>query len=208
MKSGFKQVFDNINMPIESQNRIRLNLSNQYIKDKNEEKTIKAKPLMSKRLIIASIIAAFILTSSISAAIGMEHGDRIIQMLTGGFIELKEGDKLPGRIYIEPDTPDPVEIKDGRVYLTMDGSGKDITDYVSESTYYFHEADSDDFDHHIIVIGGNLEYLGWAEIFIVKGAANITTRSVHPSRQLGPGKYEVPKWYRDAINTYVGLLYP
>ena len=58
----------------------------------------------------------------------------------------------------------PVEIRDGRMWLIVDGQEADITDLVNEETpYIYTRTDPISGTEGYVIVGGTLEDFGWAE---------------------------------------------
>jgi len=67
----------------------------------------------------------------------------------------------------------PVEVRNGQVYFVLDGSDTNITNYLSERTYYHYEYASSYMyggyvhygnDRHVVFVGGTPDEFSWAEI--------------------------------------------
>jgi len=178
MKSNYKQTFDAVNMPPDRQERIRSELSARIHQKHMEDNNMSIKSSSTKKLMVAAITIVIVL--SLSTIVAVAYGSQIIHMLGGGQIEsgmIEGGGHFVSMTSSEAD-PDPVEVKDGRVYFILDGSNTDITDYCTESTYFQYERIADNGYRHVFVIGGAPDNLGWAEyIWNADGdyfAANIT----------------------------------
>jgi len=143
-------------MPPERQQQIRSALSSRY----DQKEDIMMKSRSTKRLATVLIAALALLLFTITA---FAYGDQIIEMLTGGRIE--SGRNKDGH-YISISLTEgfePAEVRDGQVYFTLDGSGKDITSHCTETTYYEHEHMADNGYRHVVIVGGTPDNLGWGE---------------------------------------------
>ena len=99
-----------------------------------------------------------------AALAGFAYGEKIFPMLGGGRIMQYINEH--GEDVVSVDTGfavDPVVITDGRVYFTLDGSYRDITDQCSATTCYWYESTDPDGTHHTILVGGSIDHIGWAE---------------------------------------------
>ena len=62
------------------------------------------------------------------------------------------------------ETVSPVELReDGRLYLTVNGENRDITDECSHETPYIYTCTGEDGLPHTFIIGGEPESIGWVE---------------------------------------------
>lgn len=58
----------------------------------------------------------------------------------------------------------PYEVRDGRVYFTLDGSDQDITDQCSEDSWFTYETTGTDGSRQITLVGGAPEEVNYLEI--------------------------------------------
>ena len=156
MKYNFKRTFDAVSIDPEHKNKIRSALSSR-ISEKQKENSILNSKASFRRKPRAVVIAAITLTFLM--LVGFSFGSQIIQMLSGGRIEIGPYHSLVEMI----GEPNFVEVRDSRVYFIFDFSNTDITSYCSEETYYKYEYTDDNGYLHVVLIGGPINYLGWAE---------------------------------------------
>jgi hypothetical protein len=124
---------------------------------------LKIKP--NRKLKIAAIAAATVL--AVSMLVGFAYGNQIIQRLGGGKIET--GKDSASRDFASISSGfefDPAEVRDGQIYFILDGSDTNITSYCSETAYYQYEQVTDDGYQHIIIVGGTVDNIGWAEFVL------------------------------------------
>jgi len=163
MEMNYKQTFDAVRMHPERQEQIRSKLSSRFSENEKEDKVINIKT--KKRLI--TVLLAAVLSISLLAAAGFAYGSQIIQMLGGSYIE--SGRDSNGHDYVQITITDnnPAIVRDGKVFITIDGIEKDITSYCTETTFFSYEKNDEDGNRHVLVIGGTPEKLGWAD-FVFK----------------------------------------
>lgn len=79
----------------------------------------------------------------------------------------------------------PVEVRDGRLWFTVDGLEIDITGLVDEETpYIYARTDPVSGASGYVVVGGSLEDLGWAEFYVEAGAHSASGMSVNAGDEL------------------------
>ncbi|MDR2569319.1 MAG: hypothetical protein LBD23_03345 [Oscillospiraceae bacterium] len=197
MQSNYKQTFDAVNMSQETQKRIRSELSARFIENHKEDNIVSIKSRSTKKIITGLVAAVVVL--SLTTVVAFAYGSQIIELLGGGHIEIeKSGNSSSVSMTISEADPDPVEVKDGRVYFILDGSNKDITEYCTESTYYQYEYIAENGYHHVFIVGGSPDNLGWAE-FIWSEDGNILGSSAvfPPSTDMD----QKPLWWENANET-------
>ena len=151
MKYDFKRTFDAVKLTPECQEKIYSRL---LAHTQQPKKKIR---------ILRLLIAATLLVSAI-ALMGFAYGERVIRLLGGG--RIIEGINENGEDSVSVDTGfavDPVTIWNDHIYFTLDGSYQDITEECSDTDAYRYESCDEDGTRHIILIGGALEHVGWAE---------------------------------------------
>ena len=162
MKSNYKQTFDAVCMSPESHERIRSELSARISENQKEDNIVSIKSRSTKKLLVA--VAAAIIILALSTIVAFAYGDQIVQLLGGGqIVTERTGNGYSTSISITSENPDPIEIRDGRVFFILNGSETDITDYCTESTYFHHEETTEKGYRHVFIVGGTPDLLGWAE---------------------------------------------
>lgn len=150
-----------------------------------------------RRIGMRTLVVATIVLLSLSTLVGFTYGSRIVQLLSGGIWE----DGPNGlKVEMRSGAPDPVEIRDGRIFFVADGVETDITDYCSEETYFQYEKTGDNGFHHVLTIGGTPDNLEWAEFIWDENSLSQSCITYFIS--------EVePAWYSAAWEA-LDLLYP
>jgi hypothetical protein len=74
----------------------------------------------------------------------------------------------------------------------LDGSGKDITDYCTEATFYKFEHTADNGYRHVMVVGGSPDNLGWGEFIWDETGFMVGSTAVFHEDENG----ERPEWLR------------
>lgn len=158
MKKHWKRTFDCLELPEESRERILSVLTDHMRNTVEEAALVKRRFPRFKLPLVAAAIAAT------AALAGFAYGEKIFPMLGGG--KIMQYINEYGEDVVSVDTGfevDPVVIVDNHVYFALDGSYTDITDQCSETTCYRYENDDPDGTHHIILVGGSIDQIGWAE---------------------------------------------
>ncbi len=128
------------------------NISPVYI-EKAAEYTVPRRATRGRRrrLLIAAAIAAALLLA------GFTFAPVIARMLNGRTVEWDED-----HLFSSGTAAVLAEVRDGRVYFTLDNT--DITAYCSEGTYFRYDFQDEQGISHVILIGGEIDSVGWAEI--------------------------------------------
>ena len=164
MKQNFVRTFDKVKMPQERQEQIREALSAHISEIERENKPMNTKSIAYRKPKVALVAAVISLSCILLAGFAYAYGTQIIELLSGGRIESVESSSGDSSISISIVESYPYEVREGRVYFMLDGSGKDITNYCSEDTFYQYENTNENGYRHVILIGGMLDNLGWTEI--------------------------------------------
>lgn len=167
MEKYYKHTFDQVQMPEDKATAIRSMISSRSIQTIQEDHSMKNKPIVRR---FSFALVAIILVCSLSVT-AFAHGEKIVeaiyQFITGGFTEKgidEKGNAYSGGSMDMNTITAPMEIReDGKVYLTINGENKDITNEFSYTTPYIYECVGNDGLRHVFVIGGNLDAIGWSE---------------------------------------------
>lgn len=128
-----------------------------------------------KWVLIAATIAALML-------VGFTILPMIIEMINGRTVEWDDN-----HLYISGTVNNMAEVRDGRVYFTLDNS--DITEYCSEETYFRYDFTDEQGITHVILVGGALDSIGWTEILFLEDGRKLS----HSNLQTETGND--PEWY-------------
>ena len=118
----------------------------------------------------SGILVAALLVCALSVT-AFAYGGRIVSnvyhFVSGGIVEQgidENGDNYASGS-VDTSTPvAPAEIgEDGRLYLIANQKNLDITDLCSYTIPYIYDIIGEDGLRHAIVIGGNLDAIGWSE---------------------------------------------
>ena len=166
MRGLYQKMFDQIHL---SENRtwsIRSELVSEGSRIKMEEKTMKKQNFLCRPVgVLAAALAVCALTVTAFA-----YGERIVEnvytFVTGGSVEQgvdENGDAYMSGSVDTDSLAAPVEVKNGRAYLILNGDGTDITDGFSYTEPYLYDFTGEDGQRHVFVIGGETDAVGWAE---------------------------------------------
>lgn len=169
MNSLYRQTFDQIGLPEETAQALRDELAFRSSQSETEEPNMKNETNYTRPILrrTGTLLVAALLICALSVTALAYGGVRIYQLLTGGSVEMGRDEN--GGYYAagSMDTDhviSPVEYRDdGRLYLTINGEDKDITDALSYSEPYIYEFVAEDGLRHSFVIGGDLDAVGWSE---------------------------------------------
>ena len=131
--------------------------------------------------------------SILTAGLAFAYGNQIINLLGGGRIE--SGKTNDGDDYISISTNftvAPVEVIDGQVYFTLDGSRTDITVYCTETTFYEYEHIANNGYRHVVIIGGAPDKLGWGEFIWDENGSVVGSNATLHKDEYG----ETPQWLK------------
>ena len=82
---------------------------------------------------------------------------------------------------------DPVEVREGQVYFTLDGSGRNITALCGADSYFQYEVQDETGCRHVVLVGGEPEQVGWAEFVWNADGEFIASSATYPDQ-------EKPQW--------------
>ena len=169
MNTIYRQTIDQIQMSDDTALAIRAELTSRSSRSETEKynmknEHIKTRPFLRRS---GSLMVAALLIFALSISALAYGGVQIYRMATGGSFEV--GQDEAGNAYMSGsvDTDKiihPVELRaDGRLYLTVNGENRDITDGVSREEPYIYNFVAEDGMRHTIIIGGDLDAIGWSE---------------------------------------------
>ena len=153
MKDLYRKTFDQIEMQT-----FRAEALGRLLASRCKEKEAIMKKVKFHRPVTLVAMVALILALSLSA---LAFGGSIYRFMTGGVVTVGEENTSAS---MEDMTP-PVEERDGRLYLVINGQNKDITGLCSYTEPYIYTCTGDDGLQHAFIIGGSDGAIGWAEFF-------------------------------------------
>lgn len=168
MKHLYQQTFDQVRLSEDNVRAMRETLTSCCAEPKTEELKMKRETNRTRPILRRSgtMLAAIVMICALTISAFAYGGTRIYQMLTGGSFEMGENEQ-GSYVCGELDTANlipPVELReDGRLYLTINGENKDITEECSYTEPYIYEFVAEDGLRHAFIIGGDLDAIGWGE---------------------------------------------
>lgn len=161
MKEQVKSYFDQINMSAECEQRIEKALA-----CKSKKKVITWGSYF--KIAAACIVLCFLVTDiTVYAKTGEGIIRRILSFANNAHFETytdEQGNEIGSSGSLDLDNAvAPAEYRDGRLYLTINGENKDITDEISDSEAYVFTYTDTEQNTHIMIIGGKPETFGYAE---------------------------------------------
>ena len=110
------------------------------------------------------VLAAILILAFALSITAFAYGMRRFDLMTGGVI--RHGVDEAGNSYVEGTLGseiEPIEYRDGRVWLTVNGENRDITGEFSYTEPYIYECTGPDGLRHAFIIGGETDAVGWVE---------------------------------------------
>jgi len=150
-------------MPEDRARTLRENLAHRCSPEEQEVIPMKKTGRIHKSAAaLAAVLAALAL--SVTA---LAYGGQIVHhFMTGGVVtQGVDEDGTPwAEGFSDPDeTLAPIESREGRWYLTIDGQNEDISDRFTEEVPYIYRCTGSDGLEHAFLIGGSRDQVGWAE---------------------------------------------
>ncbi|MDE7244842.1 MAG: hypothetical protein K2O18_12835 [Oscillospiraceae bacterium] len=158
----YQRTFDQAHMSAERTAEIRQMLAGRGADHDREVSTMMKSRKKTAAVLAVCAVLALSVTAFASGG-GLTH---VFQMLSGPAIQLAPS--ADGNYYFEGEREEepvsPVELReDGRLYLTVNGENRDITDECSYETPYVYTCAGEDGLQHTFIIGGEPESIGWIE---------------------------------------------
>lgn len=165
----YTKTMDNVTMSQENKDVIRAKLAEQSQTGRSRRKLIR----IGKYSAIAAAVCAVLLCipatrTTVSAAI--DYIKQTFHLANGTEVtyeENSEGNSIQFTISTD-DVNGYTKVENGRLYLVLGDTKKDITDQCGPDKYFRHEIKNADGSHSVILIGGTPESCGWAELFFDK----------------------------------------
>ena len=165
----YTKTMDNVTMSQENKDVIRAKLAEQSQTGRSGRKLIR----IGKYSAIAATVCAVLLCipatrTTVSAAI--DYIKQTFHLANGTEVtyeENSEGNSIQFTISTD-DVNGYTKVENGRLYLVLGNTKKDITDQCGPDKYFRHEIKNADGSHSVILIGGTPESCGWAELFFDK----------------------------------------
>ena len=186
MTSKIGKVFDKVSLSNKRDDEIKACLIYKLSENENEkENLIMIKPKKYRVLLIACIAILSL------GLMGFTFGNQIIELVTG--VNYEQGkDFVSMEMGYEQK---PVEIRQDRVFFILNEEDIDITDEISEDTFYQYEYTDENGNKQIIIIGGTIENIGF-NVYLFNGDGEL----LGSSGQYNPIDDEgnKPKWLEKA----------
>lgn len=157
MKVLYQKTFDTVRLSDARTDAIRAQLA---AAGKTEVIPMKKHISLRRPLVLAAIFLLIFALSITAFAYGMRRFD----LMTGGVI--REGVNEDGNSLVEGTLGteiEPIECREGRVWLTVNGENRDITGEFSYTEPYIYECTGSDGLRHAFIIGGETDAVGWVE---------------------------------------------
>ena len=165
----YTKTMDNVTMSQENKDAIRAKLAEQSQTGRSGRKLIR----IGKYAAIAAAVCAVLLCipatrTTVSAAIdSIKQTFHLANGTEVTYEENSEGNSIQFTISTD-DVNGYTKVENGRLYLVLGDTKKDITDQCGPDKYFRHEIKNADGSHSVILIGGTPESCGWAELFFDK----------------------------------------
>ena len=195
--NNYKRTFDKVSMPEQSYLRIRASLASRCSQNETEVYQMKNRTYFKKSIIVA---LAVLMVAALSVT-AFAYGGEIFTFLTGGTVEHSVDEHGESYTGVSMPAESPIEISgDGRVIMSFGGETDDITGLFSLTEPYIYECVAEDGLRHVLVVGGEIGAVGWAEFMWdtegmpMAGSASFGTAA---------GREDAP-WF-DAALEFLGL---
>ena len=166
MKSLYQQTFEQLRLSEEKARALRSELVSRGSGTETEEVNMKKKNFLKRPV---TLLAAALLVCALCVTAFAYGGELVLgiqQLISGGNIEQgvdESGVSYSAGSVDTANTTSPVELRDGRLYLVVNGEDIDITDECSYTEPYIYDCVGEDGLRHVFVIGGELDAIGWSE---------------------------------------------
>lgn len=189
-----KETFDKIVLNEDRKDQMRENI----LAQKRAKKTWIAPVIGIAASIAIVMLVPFTRTAVVNAAGKLweaftSNHNRLSISLSETEVVNDEGEEVNAvdfRIEQSENTVDFAQVKDGRLYLVLDGKWTDVTDKCSDSKYYRHEIKEKGGAKAVILVGGTPEDYGWCYLFSHDGA-KVTSCNL----QLSGKENKRPAWF-------------
>lgn len=165
----YTKTMDNVTMSQGNKDVIRAKLAEQAQTGRSGHRLAR----VGKYAAIAAAVCAVLLCipatrTTVSAAI--DYIKQTFHLANGTEVtyeENSEGNSIQFTISTD-DVNGYTKVENGRLYLVLGDTKKDITDQCGPDKYFRHEIKNADGSHSVILIGGTPESCGWCELFFDK----------------------------------------
>ena len=189
----YKATMDNVTMPQDDKDDLRAKLAEQAQTGRSGHRLAR----VGKYAAIAAAVCAVLLCipatrTTVSAAI--DYIKQTFHLANGTEVtyeENSEGNSIQFTISTD-DVNGYTKVENGRLYLVLGNTKKDITDQCGPDKYFRHEIKNADGSHSVILIGGTPESCGWAELFF-------DTNGKYVFNNMNVEDYSDP-WLNDALH--------
>ncbi len=159
MESRYNALMDDLCLPAQRVQAIRAELSLRCNQANEEATVMKTRKIPKPAIILAAALLVAALSVTALAASGV-LGNFHLYLGNGSITRTEDSVSVS----VNTDAPNTLyEIRDGRVYLTVDGHDDDITDLFDYETPYIYEFTDESGIRHTVIIGGDLDAIGSAE---------------------------------------------
>ena len=174
MQEMYNKAFEQITLSETSKYQIRTKIE-------QAEKIQSKNPYTFTKWISTAVIAAIAVFSALQASsyvsAAAEYIRQIFHFGDGTAVEIIHEEAATMVSYhILQDINNYVCLENGRLYFVFDNNYVDITDKISEDTYFRYEKLLDDGGKSVILVGGTLDSYGWIELLFDENGNYITNR--------------------------------
>ena len=171
----YKATMDNVTMPQDDKDDLRAKLAEQAQTGRSGHRLARvgkyaaiAAAVCAAPLGCAVLLCIPATRTTVSAAI--DYIKQTFHLANGTEVtyeENSEGNSIQFTISTD-DVNGYTKVENGRLYLVLGDTKKDITDQCGPDKYFSHAIKNADGSHSVILIGGTPESCGWAELFFDK----------------------------------------
>ena len=167
MKSLYKDTMDKIHLSEISEKRILNTLKSEMAASQAKKVKTRKYNVMRWGIAAAALVAVVLLvpqTRTVAMAAMQEIKEIFVFADGSEVVSIKTENETSFAIEIVPEESDYIEIEDERVYFVLEDIREDVTDIISEDTYFRYEKQLEDGSRSVIFIGGEAPEYGWVEL--------------------------------------------
>ncbi len=174
MQEIYRKTFEQIKLKEESKQKLRSNIE-QTSPSKGAFPRSAIKWAASAAILALIIVSVFQTSSYVAAA--TEYMRQLFHFGDGSVVEIiHEENATVASHQILQDTNSYICLENEKLYFIFDNNYEDITDKVSENTYFRYEKSLDNGEKTVILVGGTPDSYGWVELLFDENGSYIANR--------------------------------
>lgn len=165
MRQSIKETFGQIKMPEECVQRITYAMQKEGQASETDKRFPMKNHMPKPALLLTAICVILLVVKSVTYAYSYVEKRWFTYNKMAEFTKETDDDGVH-HVSVSYDTSEtnaPAECIDGRIYFTVNGENRDITDDISETLPYTYSFIDEERVTHYFIIGGTPEHFGYAE---------------------------------------------